>query len=102
MTQARPSLEERAGGKQAALARLEAGGLVCREEGRLRTTRRFHAAMARAALRLLEAQEAQHDLRLPVAHAVLELFGPDCPDAEVVLYVELLAELEARALLGGT
>jgi hypothetical protein len=80
-----------------ALQRLEADGLVRREDGAARTTRRWQAAVARAALRLLAAGAPAEDLRLPVATAMIELY-PGCSDLEIAELVEAIAPVEAREL----
>lgn len=81
----------------APLARLEADGLLRREDGRWRTTRRWQGAMARAALQLLAAGAPDGDLRLPVAAALAELW-PAASDAELAAAVEALLPIEAAEL----
>jgi hypothetical protein len=81
------------------LAALEAEGLVARDAAGVRPTRRWQAAMARAALRLAAGAAPWTDLRLPIAVALLELRA-DLPDAEVARRVEALLPIEARALGG--
>ncbi len=82
----------------ALLARLEADGLVLVEGGAARTSRRFQAALARAASRL-QAAGAPFDLRLPIAAALLELDGA-LDDEEIARRVEALLPIEAAALGG--
>jgi hypothetical protein len=83
----------------AVLARLESDGLIRCEHDGYRTTRRFQAAMARAALELLGTSDgAGDDLRLPLVHALLELYGGDLPEADVVRYVEALLPIEMQEL----
>jgi hypothetical protein len=81
-----------------ALARLEADGLIHRQDAGYRTTRRWQGAMARAALRLLGEGEATGDLRLTVVHALVELYGDGCSDGELVRFVEVLLPIEAHEL----
>jgi hypothetical protein len=81
------------------LAALEAEGLVLRDRDGVRATRRWQAAMARAALRLQRQGAPWKDLRLPIAAALLELRA-DLPDAEVARRVEALLPIEARTLGG--
>ncbi|BDG06951.1 hypothetical protein [Anaeromyxobacter paludicola] len=81
----------------AALAALEAEGILERREGRLRTTRRWQAAMARAALRLQLQGAPWNDLRLPIALGLAELEG-DLPDAELARRAEALLPLERGEL----
>jgi hypothetical protein len=85
-----------------ALERLVADGLVRREEDRPRTTPRWQAAVARAAARLQREGAPWHDLRLPIAAALLELY-PDVADDELVPLVEAMLpveECESEAVLG--
>lgn len=63
---------------------------VLRDAGRrLEPTRRWQAAMARAALRLLVQGAPDRDLRLPIAVALAELL-PSCSDAELADRVEAM------------
>ena len=80
----------------ATIAELEAAGLLARTEGGLRTTRRWHAAMARAALRLHESGAPWMDLRLPVVSALLELMPSD--DETLVRYTAAMLSAEAAEL----
>jgi hypothetical protein len=74
------------------LSALEADGLVTRDGGGVRPTRRWRAAIARAARRLA-LENAPWDPRLPVAVALVELRG-DLPDAEIARRVEALLPLD--------
>jgi hypothetical protein len=76
-----------------ALTALEADGLVTRDGAGVRPTRRWRAAMARAARRLA-LEDAPWDPRLPIAVALVELRG-DLPDGEIARRVEALLPLEA-------
>ncbi|BDG02126.1 hypothetical protein [Anaeromyxobacter oryzae] len=78
------------------LARLEADGLVHTGPGGPRTTRRWQGAMARAAVRLYQAGAPWRDLRLPVAAALLEVYG-DASDDELAGLVEAILPLEEVA-----
>ena len=80
------------------LARLESDDLVRREEGDYRTTRRWQAAMARAAFRLYASGDDASDLRLPIAFALVEVYGSDVPDEDLALYVEHMLPIEAHEL----
>ncbi len=80
------------------LRRLEADGLVVREREDLRTTRKWQGAMARAALRLYEAGDPGHDLRVPIAGALLEIYASALDDEEIAGLVEAMLPVEARAL----
>jgi hypothetical protein len=78
------------------LARLEQDGLVLRRDGVVKTTRRWKGAMARAALRLVDAKEVREDIRIPMAMALLELYdGVD--DQELIAMIEVLLPLEIVA-----
>jgi hypothetical protein len=79
------------------LGRLLDEGLLTRAGGEARTTRRWQAAMARAALRLQREGAPWQDLRLPIACALVELLG-ECSDEELVGCVELLLPIEQREL----
>lgn len=85
--------------------RLVADGLLRRDgDVNLHTTGRWQSAMARAALRLLRAGTDGDDLRIPIAAALIELYGDAFDDdalvdaVAVILPVELdeLAPLRAR------
>jgi hypothetical protein len=77
--------------------RLLEDGLIRREGERSRTTPRWQAAMARAALGLQQAQAPWRDLRLPIAAALLERY-PDATDAEVAALVEVMLPIEEAEL----
>jgi hypothetical protein len=61
--------------------RLIADGLVRRDGDGVRATRRWQGAMARAALRLLDRADDRGDLRVPIASALVELYGELDDDA---------------------
>lgn len=82
----------------AALRRVEESGLAVRVGGVLRTTRRWQGAMARAALRLYEGRDPGDDLRVPIASALLELYGDQAEDEELAALVEAMLPIELRAL----
>ncbi len=82
-------------------------GVVGSDGTPLRTTRRFQAAMARAAADLVRANEERFDLRIPVAAALLELHssraeggqrGQELSDDELARLVELVLPIEAHEL----
>jgi len=81
------------------LARLAADDLVRVEGGRYRTTRRWQGAMSRAAWRLLQAKEPADDLRVPVVSALVEIYGSDISDGELVRLVEVMTPIEAAELV---
>jgi len=82
---------------EAAVAALVAAGLVVVKDGRLRTTRRWQGAMARAAQQLFDA-EAPFDPRLPIVCALLDVFGDTHPEQELVAEVRVLLQIEANEL----
>ena len=87
---------------ESALRRLQADGLAARDGGVLRTTRKWQSAMARAALRLYEAGDPGHDLRVPIVSALVEIYGVSLDDEELATLVHAILPVEAHALgLGG-
>ncbi len=80
-----------------ALEVLLADELVRREGDRTRTTPRWQAAMARAALALQRAGAPWRDLRLPIAAALLERY-PDATDEEIAERVEVMLPIEEAEL----
>ena len=76
---------------------LESDGLISREADRTRTTARWQAAMARAALRLQRSDAPWRDLRLPIASALLERY-PDATDEELAALVEAMVPVEEAEL----
>jgi len=84
----RASLEER----------LLADGLLVRDaEGRLRTTERWQAALARAAMALQRSGAPWRDLRLPIALALSHRYGEQSDEALADL-VEVLLPVEEEFL----
>jgi hypothetical protein len=79
------------------LERLLEDGLVRREGDRTRTTPRWQAAMARAALGLQRQGAPWRDLRLPVVVALVERY-PDASDEEIAALVEALLPVEEAEL----
>jgi hypothetical protein len=84
--------------QSAALKRLEADGLAARHQSELKATRRWHAAMARAAMRLYEARDPGADLRVPIAAALLDIYGTAVGDDDLADLVEAMLPIEARSL----
>ncbi len=76
---------------------LQSDGLIRREGDRLRTTPRWQAAMARAALRLQRTRAPWTDLRLPIVAALLERY-PDAPDDDLAALVEVMTPVEEAEL----
>jgi len=54
--------------------------------------------MARAAFRLYEMGDDAGDLRVPIAYALIDLYGLELPDVEIVRYVEHLLPIEQAGL----
>ena len=81
------------------LAALEAEGLVSRDDAGVKPTRRWRAAMARAARRLALEHAPWKDLRLPIAVALVELRS-NLSDQGIARRVEALLPLEAAGLPG--
>ncbi len=81
----------------AAVARLVEDGFLRREGARVRTTPRWQAALARAALGLQRTDAPWRDLRLPIAAALVEHYR-DLSDEEVAVLVEAMLPVEEREL----
>jgi hypothetical protein len=81
------------------LARLEADGLVRPGPDGARTTTRWQAAMARAAVRLYRSDAPWQDLRLPIAVALLETCQ-GLADDELAELVEAMLPIEQCELRG--
>jgi len=82
---------------ECAKARLIQAELVRSVAGRLRTTRRWQGAMARAAGQLY-GQKVRFDLRLPIAMALTEVFGAETPSEELVELIEAMLPIELSEL----
>jgi hypothetical protein len=98
MSEAPGLLAPRSSSRLATHARLESDGLLRHDGRRYRTTRRWQAAIARAAYRLILEGEPRSDLRVPVALALIEHFGSDQPDEELARLVEIMLPIEAAEL----
>jgi len=72
-------------------------GVLTLDGIRPRTTPRWQAAMARAALTLKREGAPWRDLRLPIAMALVEIAGM-LPDNELVRRVEQMALIEQNEL----
>ena len=83
------------------LDRLFADGLVRRDGDVVRTTRRWQGAMARAALRLLDCARDGDDLRLPIAYALVELYG-ELDDEDITRAVGAILPIEAGEIARAT
>lgn len=75
------------------------------EDGVLRTTQRWHGALARAALRLYQRGDELADIRTPITAALIEAYHDDS-DAAIAkavetMYTVALRELNAAARFAG-
>ena len=82
----------------ALLATLEADGLLRPVGDGYRTTRRWQSAMARAAFRLVSAGMDGDDLRVPIAAALVEIYGDALPDERIAELALALVPIEAAEL----
>jgi hypothetical protein len=80
-----------------ALERLVEDGYLRPGEGRLRTTARWQAAMARAAHALQRAGAPAADLRLPIAAVLVEAYA-GLADSELADLVEAMLPVEEAEL----
>lgn len=85
-------------GTERALTRLADDGYIRRDDGRYRTTRRWQGAMARAAVRLASLKDPGEDLRVPIAHALLEAYGADLSDPELAELITAILPIEIDEL----
>jgi hypothetical protein len=86
---------------QRALVRLLGDGVVRRDGERIRTARRFQRAMTRAAFHLFGKGDPGDDLRVPIAFALLEIYGDDCTDEDLAQLVEIMLPIEQAELSPG-
>lgn len=83
--------------EQVWLERLEIDGLVSRTLVGARPTKRWHAALARAALELYREDETLTDLRTPIARALVELYSERSAE-EIVIAIGVLLPIVTAAL----
>jgi hypothetical protein len=81
-----------------AARRLEEDGLVQLRGDTCRTTRRWQAAMARAAFRLYGEHSEAEDLRVPIVLALLEIYGDAVGDDDMASLVEAILPIERAEL----
>jgi hypothetical protein len=81
-----------------ALASLEKDGLLRRERDRYRTTRKWQSAMIRAAGKLYAAGDPGEDMRVPIATALVDIYGDTLPEDDIVRYIEALLPVEDAEL----
>lgn len=78
--------------------RLQRDGLIEEREGQWRTTARWMGAMSRSALSLLTRGEPGADLRVPIALALVDLYGEEASEDELASLVEVMLPIEHREL----
>ena len=83
---------------RAALARLEADGLVFRAAENWKTSRPWQRAMARTAARLYEAGDPGADLRVPIALAMLDTYGSELDEELLAGLIEAMLPIETTSL----
>ncbi len=76
--------------RQSATRSLEEHGLL--KHSTHHPTRRWHAALARAAADLVRGGDLRSDLRIPIAKALIEQLGTDIDDPQLAAMVELMLE----------
>jgi len=77
-------------------ATFEADGLVRRGREGVRTTRRWQTAMARAVVRLQE--NSGDDLRVPIASALLDVYGAAMADDSLLEAIRAMLPIEISEL----
>ncbi len=81
-----------------AVTRLRSAKLLRLRNGSVRPTRRWQAAMARAALHLYAKGDPGEDLRVAIVTALVDVLGKSVPDDELVDMVETMLPLQAQDL----
>jgi hypothetical protein len=79
-------------------ARLYADGLLTTTDTGVRVTRRWQAAMARAVLHLIRAGQDGDDLRVPIAAALIEIYGDELDDEAVAHAIGIMLPVELAEL----
>ena len=80
-----------------AVARLEADGFLVRSGEKWTTSRAWQRAMARAAVKLFEANDPGDDLRVPIALAMLDTYA-DVDDEALAELIEAMLPIETASL----
>ena len=83
---------------QEALQRLQAKGLIATAKQGFITTRRWQAAMTAAALRLMESGDSGEDIRVPIATALVAIYGDDIDDQLLITLIEAMMDIEAAEM----
>jgi hypothetical protein len=82
------------------VARFTADGLIRREGDALRTTHRWQTAIARAVVRLVRESGDGDDIRIPIAAALLDLYGNRFDDDQLAAAVAAMVPIETAELTG--
>jgi hypothetical protein len=78
--------------------KLQRDGLIEERAGQWRTTSRWMGAMSRSALSLLTRGERGSDLRVPIALALVDVYGEEASEDELAALVEVMLPIEHREL----
>jgi hypothetical protein len=78
--------------------RLFADGLLTATATGVRPTRRWQAALARATLHLIRAGQDGDDLRVPIAAALIEIYGDALDDEAVAHAIGIMLPVELAEL----
>ena len=73
-------------------------GLVHHHDKAWRTTRRWHAAMMRAASDLRRLRDEREDLRVPIATALAQMVGDEVEDDDLCALVDAMLPIEQQEL----
>ena len=83
--------------REEVLGRLASDGWIEQSGESWKTSRRWKQAMARTAARLYE-EDPGDDLRVPIAHVMVEIYDGKVDDEELVDLVEAMLPIEAANL----
>src|SRR5262249_4679928 len=83
---------------RAALARLEADGWIEQSGASWKTSRRWQQAMARVAALLYERGDPGEDLRVPIAHVLIDVYDGKVEDEALADLVEAMLPVEVMSL----
>ncbi len=82
--------------------RLLDDGLLVMRDSNLRTTRRWQGAVARVVLQLLEDRAPGDDLRVPIAAALIQLYGDVLDNDSLVNATAIMLRVELEELAAAT
>lgn len=77
---------------------LENMHLICKEDGEYQTTRVWSDAMNRAHMELISEQQDMSDIRIPVIHALMDVYANDINDETLVPMVAAMIWLEEKSI----